>query len=268
MVSVVITTYNRRSFLKEAVASVLNQDYWDKEVIVVDDGSTDRSHEEISDLPVQYLWKPNGGISSARNAGIKAAKGNYLSFLDVDDLWVKGKLACQMEIMEKEDWLVSYTDEIWIRNGKHLNQKLKHRKYSGLIFERCLPLCIISPSSVVMKREVFDHTGLFDENLAVCEDYDMWLKVSSLYPIRFVEKQLIIKRGGHADQLSRKYEAMDLFRIRSLVNLLNSGSLNDSMRAAAHTELHKKCHIYAMGAEKRDKMDEAEYYRSIPENLH
>ncbi len=267
MVSVIITTYNRRSFLREAAFSVLNQDYQEKEVIVVDDGSTDRSYEEIRDLPVRYLWKPNGGISSARNAGIGISRGDYLAFLDVDDLWVKGKLSCQMELMDKEGYLVSYTDEIWIRNGKRLNQKLRHKKYSGWIFERCLPLCIISPSSVIMKREIFDSTGLFDENLAVCEDYDMWLKVSSRYPVRFIEKPLIVKRGGHKDQLSRKYEAMDLFRIQSLLNLLKSGSLNDDMGAAALEELKNKCHIYALGAEKRGKAEEAEHYRSIPRSF-
>ncbi len=267
MVSVVITTYNRRSFLREAVESVLIQNYRNKEIIVVDDGSTDRSYDEVRDLPVRYLWKENGGISSARNAGIGASTGDYVAFLDVDDVWRKGKLSCQMELMEEEGWPVSYTDEIWVRNGKHLNQKLRHRKFSGFIFERCLPLCIISPSSVVIHKKVFDRTGLFDEDLDVCEDYDMWLKVSSLYPIRFVDKPLIIKRGGHKDQLSKKYEAMDIFRIRSLLNLISAGRLNDSMREAAFEELHKKCRIYATGAEKRGRADEAAYYRSISENL-
>jgi glycosyltransferase involved in cell wall biosynthesis len=267
MVSIIITTYNRRSFLREAVVSVLNQDYPGKEIIVVDDGSIDESREEITGLPVQYLWKPNGGISSARNAGINVSKGDYIAFLDVDDLWVKGKLSCQMERMRSEGYLVSYTDEIWIRNGKRLNQKARHRKYSGWIFEQCLPLCIISPSSVVMKREVFDRTGLFDEKLAVCEDYDMWLKVSSCFPVLFIEKQLIVKRGGHEDQLSRKYEAMDLFRIQSLVNLLKQQDLSDNMQSAALGELRNKCLIYAKGARKRGKTEEAEYYELLPERL-
>jgi len=118
MVSIVITTFNRRSFLREAVLSVLTQDYRDKEIIVVDDGSTDNSFEEVRGLDVRYVWKRNGGISSARNMGIAVSKGDYLAFLDVDDLWKKGKLSEQMGRMVENSNPVSYTDEIWIRNGK------------------------------------------------------------------------------------------------------------------------------------------------------
>jgi glycosyltransferase involved in cell wall biosynthesis len=267
MVSVIITTYNRRGFLKEAVLSVLNQDYKDKEVIVVDDGSTDGSDEEISGLSVGYVWKENGGISSARNKGIEVSSGEYLAFLDVDDLWRKGKLSEQMKLMQEYDVPISYTDEIWIRNGKRLNQKLRHRKYSGQIFERCLPLCIISPSSVVIKRKVFDRVGLFDESLPVCEDYDMWLRITARYPVLFIESPLIVKRGGHADQLSRSYEAMDRFRVQSLVKILSSGALDEEMKAAAGRELREKCRILAIGAKKRGKVEEAEYYQELAKNI-
>ncbi|OPY79208.1 MAG: putative glycosyltransferase EpsJ [Syntrophorhabdus sp. PtaU1.Bin153] len=188
MVSVVITTFNRRSFLREAVLSVLAQDYRDKEIIVVDDGSMDNSYEEVRGLNVRYIWQRNGGISSARNTGIAVSKGDYLAFLDVDDLWKKRKLSEQMGRMTEGASPVSYTDEIWIRNGKWLNQRQRHKKYSGYIFEQCLPLCIISPSSVVVKREIFDDVGLFDESLPVCEDYDMWLRIASKYPVLFVDK--------------------------------------------------------------------------------
>ncbi|MCX5806988.1 MAG: glycosyltransferase [Proteobacteria bacterium] len=260
LVSVIITTYNRRSFLKEAVFSVVNQDYQNKEIIVIDDGSTDESVKEIDGLPVKYIWKKNGGISSARNKGIEVAQGDYIAFLDVDDLWKNGKLAVQMKRMMEEGFLISYTDEIWIRNGKRMNQKLKHRKYSGYIFEKCLPLCIISPSSVVIKREMFDKVGLFDESMPVCEDYDLWLRISAQYPVLFIEQPLIVKRGGHDDQLSKSYEAMDKFRIQSLANLLNSGILDETQKIKAAEELKTKCLIVANGAKKRGKSEEAEHY--------
>lgn len=267
MISAIITTYNRRSFLRGAVDSVLAQDYKPKEVIVVDDGSDDGSQEEVKDLLVTYIWKENGGISSARNTGIRASQGDYLAFLDVDDLWLKKKLSTQMASMEKEGYSISYTDEIWIRNDKRINQKLRHRKYSGWIFEQCLPLCIISPSSVVIKRDVLDRVGLFDETLAVCEDYDMWLRISSRYPVLFLEKELILKRGGHEDQLSRKYEAMDRFRIQSLVKILKSRVLSDDQRDLALQELRNKCRIYALGAEKRQKSAEAARYLALADQF-
>ncbi|MCX8111401.1 MAG: glycosyltransferase [Syntrophorhabdaceae bacterium] len=263
MVSVIITTYNRRNFLKDAVKSVLNQDYHNKEIIVIDDGSTDRSYEIVRDLPVRYIYQPNKGISSARNTGITISKGEYIAFLDVDDRWLKGKLSTQIEAMSKTGYLISYTDEIWLRNGKRINQKARHRKYSGYIFERCLPLCIISPSSVLIKREVFSHIGFFDESLPVCEDYDMWLRISSRYPILFIDKPLIIKNGGHEDQLSKKYEVMDRFRIKSLVKILDSNIMDIEMREKTIEELKIKCQIVAKGAIKRGKIDEAKAFLEL-----
>jgi len=267
MVSIVITTYNRRAFLKEAVLSVLDQDYQDKEIIIIDDGSTDRSFEEVRKFPLRYVWKQNGGISSARNMGIGVSNGEFIAFLDVDDLWKKGKLTKQVQTMIENQIDISYTDEIWIRNGERLNQRGRHRKYSGLIFERCLPLCIISPSSVVIKRNVFDEVGLFDEDLPVCEDYDMWLRITSRYPALFIDKLFIIKRGGHQDQLSRAYEAIDRFRIQSLTKIIQSNTLSTKMRTAALNELKKKCRIYAMGANKRGRFQESNAYIQLYETL-
>lgn len=298
MVSVIITTYNRRKFLKEALRSVINQDYQNKEIIVVDDGSSDNSYDEmnhpevsfevstrnfeqilfskqasgyeirgaIRGFPVRYVWKANGGISSARNYGIAISKGEYISFLDVDDLWLKRKLSTQMELMKRERFFISYTDEIWVRNGERLNQKLRHKKFSGHIFKRCLPLCIISPSSVVIKREVFDKVGLFDESMPVCEDYDMWLRITAQYPVLFIEKPLIIKQGGHEDQLSKSVEAIDRFRIESLVKILKSGVLNSDMKTAAIEELNMKYSIYINGARKRGKEEEIHHVLELIKN--
>lgn len=264
-VSVIITTFNRRHFLKDAYRSVAAQDYPDREIIIVDDGSTDNTCDDASILAARYIWKENGGISSARNAGLEASSGEYIAFLDVDDLWKKDKLSIQLRAMEGSGALLSYTDEIWLRNGKWLNQKLRHRKYSGMIFTHCLPLCIISPSSALIHRSVFDTVGTFDESMPVCEDYDMWLRITSRYPVLFIEKPLIIKQGGHPDQLSRAYDGMDRFRIQSIARMLDSGLLEADMRFAAIGELATKCRIYAQGALKRGKKEEALRYYNLAE---
>jgi len=120
---------------------------------------------------------------------------------------------------------------------------------------------------VVIKREVFDSAGLFDESLPVCEDYDMWLRITARFPVLFIDKPYIIKNGGHQDQLSRRYEAMDRFRIKSIVNILNSNVLNEDMRLKALKELEKKCTIVAKGAYKRGKIKEAEFFMKIPEEV-
>lgn len=239
------------------------QDYRDMEVIVVDDGSNDGSREKVKDLPVQYIWKENGGISSARNFGIEVSQGEYIAFLDVDDIWMKGKLSAQITGMEATGCSLCYTDEIWIRNGMHLNQKKRHKKYSGSIFEKCLPLCIISPSSVVIKRDVFEKVGKFDESMPVCEDYDMWLRISAQYPVLFLEKPFITKRGGHADQLSRRYAGMDRFRIESIARVLDTTPLTGEMHEAAVDELERKCRVYAKGAIKRGRYEEARHYLDL-----
>ena len=266
-VSAIITTYNRRHFLKEAIESVLAQDFQGMETIVVDDGSDDGSFEVVRAYPVRYVYQPNRGVSAARNRGIALSRGQYIAFLDVDDLWRPGKIARQVGAIESEGAALCYTDEVWIKDGRWVNQGKRHAKFSGRIFERCLPLCIISPSSALIRREVFEEVGVFDEAMTVCEDYDMWLRITNLHAVIFLGEKFIVKRAGHGDQLSRRYTGMDRFRIESLAKLLRGGELLPCYRAATQEELRKKCAVYGKGAGKRGRAAEADYYRGLVESL-
>jgi glycosyltransferase involved in cell wall biosynthesis len=266
-VSVIIPTYNRLPMLKEAVESVLAQDFEDFELIVVDDGSTDGTVDEITRYGgrVKLLQhKENRGVSAARNSGILHARGKYIGFLDSDDLWVKGKLKTQVNFLdENPQYPLCYTDEIWIRRGKRVNPMVKHAKFSGWILEKCLPLCIISPSSALMRKTLFSKVGLFDEALPVCEDYDLWLRVSVRFPIFFINKKLIVKRGGHPDQLSNRSWGNDRFRVIALEKLLSDPSLGPEERECVMKEMKKKCEILSQGFMKRGNELEGKRYQEI-----
>ena len=255
-VSIIIPAYNRKEKLLKALRSVFMQEGAAFEVIVVDDGSADGTREMLEkNFPsVQYFYQSNQGPAAARNRGIERARGRWIAFLDSDDEWLPGKLKAQFEFFEQNpDYLIHQTEEIWIRNGRRVNPMKKHRKYGGWIFEKCLPLCLISPSAVMMHRRLFEKLGLFDESLPACEDYDLWLRVSCRYPVGLTEKPYAVKYGGHADQRSHEFPAMDRFRIYALKKILASGKLNPTQAEAAQKMLEEKEKIYNQGAFKRGR---------------
>jgi len=265
-VSVIVPTFNRSGPLLRALQSIAAQTHSPDEVIVVDDGSEDDTQQIVNGKfpDTVYLQQKNQGVSSARNLGINAARGEWIALLDSDDEWLPGKLASQLHLLaDMPDHLICHTEEIWVRNGKRINQMKKHMKSGGNIFQRCLPLCVISPSSVLIHRSLFDQVGLFDESLPACEDYDLWLRICASHPVAYVEIPQIIKYGGHDDQLSRRYWGMDRFRIAALEKIIKGGSLNSEDLFAAKTTVTKKALIMAQGATKRGKQEAAVRYRTI-----
>ncbi|MCG8325532.1 MAG: glycosyltransferase [Thiotrichales bacterium] len=252
-ISVIIPSYNRSALIRRALDSVLRQSIAANEILVVDDGSEDDTVRVVEQhYPSVCVIKiEHGGVSRARNAGIRHCHGNWIAFLDSDDEWQPDKLARQVErIATRPGTKLVHTDEIWIRNGRRIYPRKKHRKTGGYIFRNCLPLCCISPSSVLMKRSVFDEIGLFDETLPACEDYDLWLRLCARYPVEYIDRQLLTKYGGHADQLSRHYWGMDRFRVQALGNILDTGVLDTDDRAAVLETLIHKLGILRQGAEK------------------
>ena len=267
LVSVIIPTFNRERFLPRAMRSVLEQSFRDLELLVVDDGSTDGTGEivkSLGDSRTRYFHQQNRGVSSSRHLGIKEGKRKFCSCLDSDDEWLPRKLERQIEFLEENPgYDAVHTDELWIRNGRKINQKKIHRKYGGWIFPHCLPLCVISPSSIMLNREIFNETGFFREDFPVCEDYEFWLRLASSRPILFINEALVIKYGGHKGQLSRKYWGMDRFRVQALRINIASGILSPLQKKQAEKELVKKCLILEKGFRKRGKIEEAERYLSL-----
>jgi glycosyltransferase involved in cell wall biosynthesis len=270
-VSVIIPTYNRARKVARAVASVLYQTYADYELIVVDDGSTDRTSGLLSRFHPQIIRLVHGknkGVSAARNSGVRASRGHLIAFLDSDDYWLPQKLAVQTAFFKAHPEAVAcQTQEVWIRNGLRVNPQKKHRKPSGNIFVPSLKLCLVSPSAVMMRRSLFDEVGLFNEALPVCEDYDLWLRISCRYPVYLLGEHLVIKEGGAPDQLSRSLTGMDRFRIKSLTEIIESGLLGPLQLDAALGELRVKCEIYGKGCLKRGKNKEGEFYLQLPAKI-
>ena len=272
------------SILPRAIDSVLAQKGAEFELIIVDDGSTENigstghgprttNNKEPNvahgSWPVARVFhQENRGPSAARNLGIQHAKGEWIAFLDSDDEWKPGKLKAQLRFFEENpEYLICQTEEIWIRNGIRVNPMKKHQKFGGMIFEKCLPLCVVSPSAVMMHRKLFDEVGLFDESLPACEDYDLWLRIAAKHPIGLIEKPYILKYGGHADQRSREFPAMDRFRIQSLAKILSQNSLSPEQAAAARKTLEEKSAIFIQGALKRGNQKEAEEIQNLLERV-
>ena len=257
-ISVVIPTLNRINTLQRALDSVINQTYKPAEIIVVDNGSSDGTLKFLREQypKITILTENKIGVSSARNKGIKKSINQWIALLDSDDAWHPRKLEIQTSMLDSalKEYNLIHTDEVWFRNNKHINQMKKHKKQGGYIFERCLSLCCISPSSVLYKKNILDKVGLFDESLPVCEDYDMWLKICSSEEVLFAQDKLTYKYGGHKDQLSKSYWGMDRFRIKSIENIIKNFDLTYKQKKQAKKELIKKLKIIINGAFKRNNL--------------
>ena len=257
-ISVVIPTLNRINTLQRALDSVINQTYKPAEIIVVDNGSSDGTLKFLREQypKITILTENKIGVSNARNKGIKKSINQWIALLDSDDAWHPRKLEIQTSMLDSalKEYNLIHTDEVWFRNNKHINQMKKHKKQGGYIFERCLSLCCISPSSVLFKKNILDKVGLFDESLPVCEDYDMWLKICSSEEVLFAQDKLTYKYGGHKDQLSKSYWGMDRFRIKSIENIIKNFDLTYKQKKQAKKELIKKLKIIINGAFKRNNL--------------
>ena len=268
LVSVIIPTYNRAALLREAVTSVRRQSYGPLELIVVDDGSTDataaclRSFRDLRGVRV-VRQDHTGMPGQARNAGVRVARGAYLAFLDSDDLWLPHKLAAQVSVATAAGAAITHARERWTRNGRVVSQRGQRHRRSGDLFADSLRKCVIGPSTVLLRRAVFTAAGGFREDLEIAEDYELWLRLTARHPVAYVERESVIKRAGHGDQLSERYGHIELFRLRALRDLVETRRFAPARHAAAAAELARKARIYAAGCRKRGRAAEAAHYETL-----
>jgi glycosyltransferase involved in cell wall biosynthesis len=265
VVSVIIPTYNRLPKLQEAVGSVQTQSYKDYEIIVVDDGSTDGTAQWLEGHDIRFVILSHTGFPGlVRNRGAEIARGEYLCFLDSDDLWKEHKLERQMALFKgSPDAVICHTREVWQRGGKVISQTNQKHKREGYIFPDALKKCIIGPSTVMIKRSLFFQIGAFRENLEIAEDYELWLRVTARHDVGYIDEPLVDKRAGHAEQLSEKYGHIELFRIWALLLNIIQGSFDPEQLRLACRQLERKCRIYAFGCKKRGKRYEALFYSDL-----
>lgn len=258
-IDIIIPTFNRSYTLNRALLSVKKQKFQDFQLWVVDDGSTDDTQTLLKNWQKHFHEgqmhilqnESNQGVSAARNQGIMAGKAPWVAFLDSDDEWLPNKLQQQMDWSKHHpEHLLIHTEEIWIRNGRRVNQKKKHTKKGGRIFSHNLDMCRISPSSAIIQRSFLTSIGLFREDFPVCEDYELWLRLCAQTDTGFIKTPLIIKYGGHEGQLSGQYKAMDEWRVRALSTHLNNPFITRPEQEKLIEVLIHKCQILLKGYQK------------------
>jgi glycosyltransferase involved in cell wall biosynthesis len=267
LVSVVIPTYNRWAFLHEALDSVRSQTYGPIEIIVADDGSEDETSRlrNSGNLRVVRL-SHSGRPGRVRNAGAREASGRYIAFLDSDDLWNPSKVEKQLGVLrQKEPFGIRtcHTREIWLRGDRVVSQSRQRHRRCGYIFSDALRKCIIGPSTVLLQRKLFFEIGMFDPDLEIAEDYELWLRLCARHQVAYIDEPLVVKRAGHGDQLSEKYGQIEIFRIRALLQNIERGVFDGEALVLAKQELARKCHLYARGCSKRGRLEEAARYRDL-----
>jgi len=228
LVTAVIPTYNRADLVCEAIDSVLAQDYPSFEVIVVDDGSTDGTGEMLTRRygdRIRYIWQENAGVAAARNAGIRAAQGDYIAFQDSDDLWLPGKLTAQMRALQKHaECALCYTKALYCTPDGRPTRRVysgSNQGRTGDVFDLVLPNTPLIPCpSLVVKRAALAEVGLFDETLRKGEDTDLCLRLTLAYHATYVRTAYVLVRQHAGDRLTHAATDCDIRVYRRLAETL------------------------------------------------
>jgi glycosyltransferase involved in cell wall biosynthesis len=266
-ITAIIPTFNRPTLCAKALASIYQQSQPPAQVIVVDDGSTEELSEVRDILTLNnglYLCQKNKGVSAARNLGVEHATQDWVSFLDSDDLWLPTKLEKQFALHQAHAaLLISHTAELWINKGIRINQRKHHSPAEGFCFERCLEICCISASAVLINKDLFLSAGGFDVNLPVCEDYDLWIRLALNHEVGLISEPLVVKNRGDGVQLSSSFERLDYYRVQAIMKLLDTKTTSAQQAILAKHALAKKLSVLENGAHKRGLIEQLAQYKAI-----
>ncbi|MCR9143350.1 MAG: glycosyltransferase family 2 protein [bacterium] len=280
-VSVVIPVAGRPQLLSEAIRSVSGGSLKPRELIVVlnaadsvereadraaaercfQSGSEDAAAAAESPLRCRLVECESVGPGPARNAGVALASQPWLAFLDSDDLWAPEKLRRQWRYLQQRPHLrAAHTAEVWIKDGRELTQPAQLRPHTGRFLRASFRHCLISCSSLLMRRDVFLELGGFDPDFRVCEDFELWLRYLIRYPIGLVREVLTIKRAGDWPQESRRFHSLDALRIRAILKLLRTDAERLTIDELSHARdaCETKLKILSQGARRRDRAGEVE----------
>ncbi|MCW7492185.1 glycosyltransferase family 2 protein [Leptospira sp. 2 VSF19] len=267
LVSVILPSFNRKNIVDRAITSVISQTYPHWELHIVDDGSTDETWNDLlskltgwkgklssfgrNQKSIQVHQIEHKGVSGARNFGMEKANGDWIAFLDSDDEWYPEKLSKQMDFHKSNpEFFFSQTKEVWNKKGNLMEPKGKYQKRSGWFLKESLELCMVTSSSFMAHKPTLAEIGGFRTELLVCEDYDLWNRILFAgFPIGLIEENLMVRYGGHEDQLSNQYQALERFRLYSL--LLTKEELSENGK----WDLLEPAHKYLFQIAIKSRMD-------------
>jgi len=213
-VSVIIPTFNSAEYIEEALESVFEQTFQDFEIIVVDDGSTDETGEVLKKYGdrIRYIYQENNGPAGARNRGIRVARGEYIAFLDADDLWVSTKLEKQVDLFRQRKDLGMVTTGACSFDEKGVfgySADKRETLMAGDIARNIFLRSNIGTPTVMVRKEVFDSIGYFEENIRQSEDDNMWIRIASHYDVELIDEALIKVRNHPRRMTLNKSELLD-----------------------------------------------------------
>ncbi len=275
-ISIILPTFNRPNMTIRALNSIVKQTYRHFELIVIDDGSFDNTYDRINDylktqqnIKYKLIKKTNKGVSHARNIGLRLAQYDWVAFLDSDDEWLPSRLQTQVNYINKTPdchWV--YSDEQWVKDGVVIPVKPNScKKYHGAVLKKAIDRCFIGCSTVLIRKSHIEDVGGFNENFPACEDYDLWLKLLSKYKVDYIDQKLVTRFGGHDDQLSRAFHSMNLWRLKSVANLLEKSHLNEPERSYAENFIKSKAPQLMNGYKKYNNPEQLQEVADILNKL-